>query len=79
MARIPGVESVSWSSNLPLWARSVSGLQVEGRQQRSQADQIRTVVNTVDRGYFETAGVAIETRPRRSRMPTRRRRCRWPS
>src|SRR5262249_24803788 len=34
VARIPGIESVSWSSNMPLWARSVRGLQVEGRQQR---------------------------------------------
>jgi len=61
VARIPGVESDSWSSNLPLWARSVSGLQVEGQQPRSQADQIRSIVNIVDAGYFETAGVAIET------------------
>jgi macrolide transport system ATP-binding/permease protein len=58
--RIPGVESVSWASNLPLWARSVNQLQVEGRQQRLQADRISTIVNTVDRNYFETAGVAIQ-------------------
>lgn len=61
VANLPGVESVSWASNMPLWARSVSGLEVEGRQQRSRADQVRTVVNTVDRGYFETAGVAMES------------------
>ncbi len=61
VARIPGVESVSWASNMPLWARSVNGLQVEGRQQRSQADEITTIVNTVDRNYFETAGVAIDS------------------
>ena len=60
VARIPGVESVSWSSNLPLWANSVSGLQVEGQQRRSQADQIRSIVSIVDAGYFETAGVVIE-------------------
>jgi predicted permease len=39
----------------------VTGLQVEGRQARSQADQIATIVNTVDTGYFEVAGVAIDT------------------
>jgi predicted permease len=60
VARIPGVESVSWSSNLPLWGRSVNGLQVEGQQQRSQADKIRSIVNIVDVGYFETAGVVME-------------------
>jgi putative ABC transport system permease protein len=58
---LPGVQSASWSSNMPLWARTVTGLQVEGRQQRSRTDQIRTVVNTVDVSYFETAGVAIES------------------
>jgi predicted permease len=61
VARIPGVESVSWASNLPLWAQSVRGLQVEGRQQRSQADQLTTIVNSVDLNYFETAGVVIDS------------------
>ena len=61
VARIPGVESVSWASNMPLWARSVSGLQVEGYQPRSQADKISTIVDTVDTNYFETAGVALES------------------
>ncbi len=61
VTRIPGVESVSWASNLPLWASSVNGLQVEGRQKRSQADKITTIINTVDRNYFETAGVAIDS------------------
>ncbi len=31
IARMPDVESVSWASNMPLWARTVNGLQVEGR------------------------------------------------
>jgi predicted permease len=60
VARVPGVESVSWASNMPLWARSVNELQIEGRQQRSQADKVTTIVNTVERGYFETAGVSID-------------------
>jgi predicted permease len=57
---IPGVESVSWSSNLPLWARLVNGLEIEGRQKRMQADNLSTVLSTVDRNYFETAGVALD-------------------
>jgi predicted permease len=61
IARMPDVESVSWASNMPLWAHAVNGLQVEGRQQRSQADKITTIVNTVDRGYFATAGVAMDS------------------
>jgi predicted permease len=60
VARLPGIESVSWASNIPLWARSVNGLEVEGRQQRSQADKVATIVNTIDRNYFETAGVVID-------------------
>jgi hypothetical protein len=59
---------------MPLWARAVTGFQVEGRQQRSRTDQIRVVVNTIDVNYFETAGVAIEN-GRGSPMPTARRRC----
>ncbi len=58
--RLPGVQSVSWASNLPLWARSGNQLQVEGWQQRSQADKITGVVTTVDLDYFETAGVSID-------------------
>lgn len=60
VAGVPEVESVSWASNLPLWARIANGLQVEGRQQRSKADTITTVLNTVDLHYFETAGVPIK-------------------
>lgn len=60
VAALPGIESVSWASNLPLWSGVAAGLRVEGRQQRSRADVITTVVNIVDRNYFETAGVAID-------------------
>ncbi len=60
VGRMPGVDSVSWSSNLPLWSRTVNQLQVEGRQARSEADRITSVVNTVDINYFETAGVSID-------------------
>ncbi len=61
VARVPGVESVSWASNLPLWARTANGMRVEGRQQRSKADTITTVLNTVGVNYFETAGVAMDS------------------
>ena len=61
LAGIPGVESVSWASSLPLWARPTSGLQVEGQQPRSQADKIWAIVNTVDFNYFVTAGVSLKS------------------
>ena len=60
VARMPGIESAAWSSNMPLWARSTAGPRIEGRPERSGAEQIRTVVNTVGTGYFETAGTPIE-------------------
>jgi predicted permease len=60
VARLPGIESVSWSSNLPLWARTVNGLEIEGRVQRSRNDTVASIVNTVDRDFFETAGVTID-------------------
>ena len=56
---LPGVESASWSANLPLWGRIASGLEVEGREQRSKADTITASLNTVDLDYFRTAGIAI--------------------
>jgi predicted permease len=60
VSRMPGVDAVSWASNMPLFARPVSGLLVEGRPPQSSTIGSTTIVNTVDRGYFETAGVAIE-------------------
>jgi predicted permease len=58
--RLSGVVSASWSSNLPLWSRAESGLQIEGWTQRSEADKISSIVNTVDLNYFSTAGVTID-------------------
>jgi predicted permease len=60
VARMPGVESVSWASNMPLFARPVSGLQVEGRPRRASTDSATMIVNTVDLGYFETTGVLMQ-------------------
>ena len=59
VARLPGIASAAWSANMPLWARALNGLEIEGRQQRSKNDTIRGVVNTVGPAYFETAGVEI--------------------
>ncbi len=59
VARMPGIVSAAWSANMPLWARALNGLQVEGRQQRSKSDTIRAIVDTVDPAYFETAGIEI--------------------
>ena len=68
VASLPGIAAVSWSSNMPLWARPVSGVEVEGRQKRSRTDVIRAIVTTVGRDYFETTGIAIESGRSFSRM-----------
>lgn len=60
VAALPGVESVSWASNMPLFARPATGLQIEGRPQESSIERLATIVNTVDDGYFQTAGVSIQ-------------------
>ena len=59
VATLPGVASVSWASNLPLWGRLVGGLRVEGHEVSSQAETITTVINTVDVKYFETTGIPM--------------------
>jgi predicted permease len=61
VSRIPQIESVSWASNLPLWAQPVTVIQIEGRARKSQADTVTTILNTVDRNYFETAGVKLDS------------------
>lgn len=61
VGRLPDIESVSWASNMPLFARPTSGLYIEGLAQRSSTESVTAIVNTVDRDYFETAGVAIES------------------
>jgi predicted permease len=60
VARLPGVESVAWASNMPLFARPVGGLRVDGRPRQSPADSSTTIANTVSRGYFLSSGVAID-------------------
>ncbi len=57
--RMPGIASAAWSANMPLWAPSVNGFQIEGRPQRSRNDTVRAVINSVDSAYMETAGVKI--------------------
>lgn len=59
VSALPGVESISWASNLPLWGHAAAGLEVEGRTPRARTDTLTAVFNTVDLRYFETAGTAI--------------------
>jgi predicted permease len=54
---VPGVLSLSWASNLPLWGRKETGVAIEGQEQRKKSEAISAVVNTVDLGYFSTLNI----------------------
>jgi len=57
--RLPGVAALAWSSNLPLWARPMSGIEVAGREKRSRADQLSAIVNTIEPDFFDASGTRL--------------------
>jgi len=57
IAGVPGISSVSWAANLPLWGRKETGLTIEGQEQRKKSEALSAVVNTVDLDYFATLGI----------------------
>jgi len=59
MSSQPGIASVSWASNLPLWGRAASGIVIEGKDEQRKSESLTSVLNTVDTGYFSTTGIAI--------------------
>jgi predicted permease len=59
VAAIPGVTSVSWATNLPMFARPSRAISSEGREVRDDARGDMTVVNTIDLGFFPTAGIPL--------------------
>ncbi|HYL64685.1 MAG TPA: ABC transporter permease [Candidatus Methylomirabilis sp.] len=58
-ATVPGVASASWASELPFWAQAQSGVVIEGQEQRKKSEQISTVVNTIDLGFFQTMNIPL--------------------
>jgi predicted permease len=59
LATVPGVASVSWAANLPLFSRAQTGVVMEGQQQRKKSEAISSVVNTIDLDYFTTMGIPL--------------------
>lgn len=59
VAVVPGIASVTWSSNMPLWAGKQTGVVIEGQEQRKKSEAISAVVNTVDVEYFSTLGISL--------------------
>ena len=60
VGEIPGISSVSWASNLPLWGRKETGIAIEGQEARKKSEAVSAVVDTVDVGYFSTMGIPIQ-------------------
>jgi macrolide transport system ATP-binding/permease protein len=56
---LPGVVSVSWASNLPLFGSPSRKLSIDGVTTGDKDAGALTVVNSVDIDYFDTAGIAI--------------------
>jgi predicted permease len=59
VAAIPGVEAVSWSSNMPFWSSASRGILIEGQQQQRKSETLSTVSNTVDVDYFKTMRIPL--------------------
>ena len=74
VAARPGVESLSWATNLPFFARFSRGVLVEGDERAPDARGALTLVNRIDLDYFATIGDSARVRaglqrPRRGRQP----------
>jgi predicted permease len=59
VSSLPGISSLSWASNMPLWGRKETGLLLEGQEQRKKSDPVSAVVNTIDLDYFSTLGISF--------------------
>jgi putative ABC transport system permease protein len=59
LVTIPGVASLSWATNLPLWRGAETGIVIEGQEQRKKSEAISSVVNTIDLDYFSTMGIPL--------------------
>jgi predicted permease len=59
VSRIPGIQAVTWTSNLPFWSSASRGVLIEGQAQQRKAETISTVTNTIDVDYFKTMQIPL--------------------
>jgi putative ABC transport system permease protein len=59
LAAVGGIEKVSWSTNMPLWAYLYRGVVIDGQEQRTRRQATLTLVATVDLDYFATLGLRV--------------------
>jgi predicted permease len=56
---VPGVRSVAWAANLPLFGGFARSVFPEGREEDKERSGILTLANTVDPGYFATTDTTL--------------------
>lgn len=56
---LPGVRSVAWAANLPLFGGFARSVFIEGREEDKERSGILTIANTVDPGYFATTDTTV--------------------
>jgi putative ABC transport system permease protein len=59
VSRIPGVQAVTWASNLPFWSSASRGVFIEGQLLLRNSETISTVTNTIDLDYFKTMQIPL--------------------
>ncbi len=59
VSRIPGVQAVTWASNLPFWSSASRGISIEGQEQQRKSETITTVTDTIDVDYFKTMQIPL--------------------
>ena len=59
VSRIPGVQAVTWASNMPFWSSASRGIFIEGKAQQRKSETISTVTNTIDVNYFKTMQIPL--------------------
>jgi putative ABC transport system permease protein len=59
VSALPGVASLSWASNLPLWSQPTGGVVIDGQERQPKSQGITSVLNTVGVDYFVTMGIPV--------------------
>jgi macrolide transport system ATP-binding/permease protein len=59
VSSVPGIASMSWASNMPLWGRKETGVVIQGQEKRQKSEAISAIANTIDLDYFSTFGVRL--------------------
>ncbi|HYK34487.1 ABC transporter permease [Alloacidobacterium sp.] len=59
VSRIPGIQAVTWASNMPFWSSTSRGIFIEGQDQQRKSETISTVINTIDVDYLKTMQIPL--------------------